>query len=120
MNVFIILKNINDDCVSAFEKGGDEEDVVYITKTILSIAYNTVFDKLSESNVLENIDQISDSITIIPDSDILEVIIINDDFTSNQCDVSDNDSDIASLDEYSKQCVITNGLCNVKLKTSKI
>ena len=47
MNVFIILKNINDDCVSAFEKGDNEEDIIFTTKTILSIAYNTVFDKLS-------------------------------------------------------------------------
>ena len=54
LNVFMILKN-KDNCVSVFEKGGDEDDVTSAAKTILSIACNTVFDKLSENSILDSI-----------------------------------------------------------------
>ena len=38
----------NDDCTSPFEKGGDENDVASAAKTILSIACNTVYKRVSE------------------------------------------------------------------------
>lgn len=91
----------NEDCVSASDKSSDEDDVVSTVKTIKSVVYNTVFDKLSESNVPQNIDKIADTIAI-PESDTLKPIIPNDDFTSNWCDESDNDSDVVSLYEYTK------------------
>ena len=76
----------NDDYVSAFEKGGDREDVTSTAKTIMSIIWNTDFDKLSENTMLESIDNVPDSNVIILDSDIFEPIIENNDFTSNRYD----------------------------------
>ena len=42
----------NEDYVSTFEKGGDEDDITSTTKINLIIAYNTVFDKLSVNCVI--------------------------------------------------------------------
>ena len=64
----------NEDCVSVFEKGWDEDDVTSTTKTILSIACNTVCDKLLVNNVIENIEKIPVNINFL-EPDILDAII---------------------------------------------
>ena len=69
--------------------------------------------------MLGHINKIPGSI-VIPESNILEATIPNYDFTTNQCDESDNESSVSSLDEYTKQFIITDKSCNVKLKISKI
>ena len=47
--------------------------------------------------MLGHINKIPGSI-VIPESNILEATIPNNDFTTNQCDESDNESSVSSLD----------------------
>ena len=47
--------------------------------------------------MLGHINKIPGSI-VIPESNIFEATIPNNDFTTNQCDESDNESSVSSLD----------------------
>ena len=57
---------------------------------ILSITCNIVFNKLLENNIIVTIEKILDSIAMIQQSDILELTIVNNDFSIKQFDESNN------------------------------
>ena len=53
-----------------FEKDGDEDDVVFSAKTILSIACNTIYENLPEKNATVTAKSIPDTITINIENDV--------------------------------------------------
>ena len=57
---------------------------------ILSITCNIVFNKLLENNIIVTIEKILESIAMIQQGDILELTIVNNDFSIKQFDERNN------------------------------
>ena len=95
-------KEYNDDCVSVFQKTGDNDEVEYSTKTIINIACNTVVDEL-----LDFIETIPDAIAFL-DPDVLESIrsYLSNVTGSDHSNESDDIFDCESLNENTKQFFI--------------
>ena len=58
-----------------FQKLGDEDDITSTDVVIFSIAYNTVFDKLSVNHVFENVDKIPSTIVFL-EPEVLDAIVL--------------------------------------------
>ena len=112
----------NEDFVSAFQKVGDDDDIASATVINISIACNSIFDKLSVNPVIKHIDKIPCTIAF-PEPGVLDIRVpfeSNDLSTSNQSNESDDISHATSLDEYTNQFIITDWLCDVKTQILKI
>ena len=111
----------NDYCVSAFRKTRDDDDVASAVVTILSIVCHIVFKKLSDNPVFKIVDNIPGTI-VFPNPDNLEAIVpfeSNNISASNHSNVSGDVSHAASLNKYTNQIMIRDGLCNIKKQSLK-
>ena len=95
-------KEYNDDCVSVFQKTGDNDEVEYSAKTIINIACNTVVDEL-----LDFIETIPDAIAFL-DPDVLESILsyLSNVTGSDHSNERNDIFDCESLNENTKQFFI--------------
>ena len=109
----------NDDCVTVFGNNEGDEDIQSVSQTLRSMSDITLLDRLPDWVVPEQ--EHLDSIMIPVDCLILptQSDYTNDNNESITSNISDDGSEIISVDENIKQYLMKGGICILKNSNNK-